>query len=120
MDRSYKCHNTRDEMSELTSMSRHSNDNIPRKRLQQDVVLILSHVRNKGVFNKTPCSVLSHARIDPIRMLSQQELLNGDLAAKTGRGIFSKDLMDRECNCSIPYKVNRKYFPAQFLRQGLR
>ena len=36
------------------------------------------------------------------------ELLNGDLAAKIGRGIFSKDLMDRECNCSIPSKVNGK------------
>ena len=36
------------------------------------------------------------------------ELLKGDLAAKIGRGIFSKDLMDRECNCSLPSKVNRK------------
>ena len=30
------------------------------------------------------------------------ELLNGDLAAKIGRGIFSKDLIDIECNCSLP------------------
>ena len=36
------------------------------------------------------------------------ELLNGDLAAKIGWGIFSKDLMDRECNFSLPSKVNRK------------
>ena len=36
------------------------------------------------------------------------ELLNGDLAAKIGRGIISKDLMDRKCNCSLPSKVNRK------------
>ena len=36
------------------------------------------------------------------------ELLNGDLAAKIGREIFSKDLMDRNFNASIPYKVNRK------------
>ena len=36
------------------------------------------------------------------------ELLNGVLAAKIGQGIFSKDLMDRECNCSIPYKVKGK------------
>ena len=36
------------------------------------------------------------------------ELLNGDLAAKIGRGIFSKDLMDRKCNCCFPYKVNGK------------
>ena len=36
------------------------------------------------------------------------ELLNGDLTAKLGRGIFSKDLMDRECNCSLPSKVNGK------------
>ena len=36
------------------------------------------------------------------------ELLNGDLAAKIGWGIFSKELMDRECNCSLPSKVNGK------------
>ena len=36
------------------------------------------------------------------------ELLNGDLAAKIGRGIFSKDLMDRECNCYLPSKVKGK------------
>ena len=36
------------------------------------------------------------------------ELLNGYLATKIGQGIFSKDLMDRECNCSIPSKFNGK------------
>ena len=36
------------------------------------------------------------------------ELLNRDLAAKIGRGILSKYLMDIECNCSLPSKVNRK------------
>ena len=36
------------------------------------------------------------------------ELLNGDLATKIGRGIFSKDLMDRECNCFLPSKVKGK------------
>ena len=36
------------------------------------------------------------------------ELLNGDLTTKIGRGIFSKDLMDRKCNCSLNSKVNRK------------
>ena len=36
------------------------------------------------------------------------ELLKGDLAAKIGRGIFSKDLMDRECNFSLLSKVNVK------------
>ena len=36
------------------------------------------------------------------------ELLKGDIAAKIGRGIFSKYLMDRECNYSIPFKGNRK------------
>ena len=36
------------------------------------------------------------------------ELLNRDLAAKIGRGNFSKDLMDRKCNSFIPYKVNGK------------
>ena len=34
------------------------------------------------------------------------ELINGDLAAKIERGILSKYLMDIECNCSLPYKVN--------------
>ena len=42
------------------------------------------------------------------RFNNLQELLNGYLAAKIGRGIFSKDIMDRECNCSLPSKVNRK------------
>ena len=36
------------------------------------------------------------------------ELINGDLAAKIGRGILSKYLLDRECNCSLPSKVNEK------------
>ena len=36
------------------------------------------------------------------------ELLNGDLAAKIGRRIFPKDLMDRECNCYLTSKVKRK------------
>ena len=36
------------------------------------------------------------------------ELLNGDLAAKIGREIFSKDSMDRKCNFSLPSKVNGK------------
>ena len=35
-------------------------------------------------------------------------LINGDLAAKIGRGVFSKYLMDREWNCSLPSKVNGK------------
>ena len=37
------------------------------------------------------------------------ELLNGDLAAKIGRGIFSKDAMDRKCNYSLPSKFSTKY-----------
>ena len=36
------------------------------------------------------------------------ELLNGDLAAKIGRGISSKDIMDRKYNCSLPSKFNGK------------
>ena len=36
------------------------------------------------------------------------ELLNGYLTKKIGQGILSWDLMDRECNCSLPYKVNSK------------
>ena len=37
------------------------------------------------------------------------ELLNRDLATKIRQGIFSKDLMDRKRNCSLPSKVNGKY-----------
>ena len=36
------------------------------------------------------------------------ELLHGDLAAKIGQVIFSKDLMDRKCNCSLPSNINGK------------
>ena len=36
------------------------------------------------------------------------ELLNGDLAAKIEWRILSRDLMDIERNCSLPYKVNSK------------
>ena len=36
------------------------------------------------------------------------ELISGDLAAKIRRGILSKDLMDREYNCSLPFKGNVK------------
>ena len=46
------------------------------------------------------------------------ELLNGDLAAKIGRGIFSKDLMDRKCNCSLPYKFNGKCVYKNKFRSG--
>ena len=37
------------------------------------------------------------------------ELLNRYLAAKIGRGILFTELMDRECNCSVPYKLNVKF-----------
>ena len=40
------------------------------------------------------------------RFINLAELLNGDLAAKIGTEIFSKDLMDKECNYSLPSKVN--------------
>ena len=33
-------------------------------------------------------------------------LLNGDIAAKIGRGIISIDPIDREYKCSLPSKVN--------------
>ena len=36
------------------------------------------------------------------------KLLNGDLEIKIRQGILSFDPMDRECNCSLPYKVNVK------------
>ena len=36
------------------------------------------------------------------------ELLNGDLTAKIGSRIISKELMDKKCNCSLPYKFNVK------------
>ena len=37
------------------------------------------------------------------------KLLNGDLVAKIGWGILYRDLMDRECNCSLPFNINNKY-----------
>ena len=46
--------------------------------------------------------------MDLDRFNNLAELLNGDLAAKIGRVIFSKDLIDRKCNCSLPSKVNGK------------
>ena len=36
------------------------------------------------------------------------KLLNGDLSIKIGWGVLSRYLMDRECNCSLPSKVNGK------------
>ena len=60
--------------------------------------------RLKKSFNLTCLRV----RMSYHRFNNLAELLNRDLAAKIGRGIFSKDLMDRECNCSLPSKVNRK------------
>ena len=60
--------------------------------------------RLKNSFNLTWLRV----RISYHRYNNLVELLNGDLAVKIGRGIFSKDLMDRECNCSLPSKVNGK------------
>ena len=42
------------------------------------------------------------------RFNNLSKLLNGEFAAKIGRGILSRDLMDRECNYSLPSKVNKK------------
>ena len=36
------------------------------------------------------------------------EWLNGEISTKIGWGMLVKGLMDRECNCSPPSKVNRK------------
>ena len=60
--------------------------------------------RLKKSFNLTWLRV----RMSYHRYNNLAELLNVDLAAKIGRGVFSKDLMDRECNCSLPSKANRK------------
>ena len=37
------------------------------------------------------------------------KLVHQDFTAKIGQGILSRDLMDREYTCSLPYKVNVKY-----------
>ena len=42
------------------------------------------------------------------RFNNLDELLNGDIATKNRQGFLSKDLMYRECNCSLPYKVKGK------------
>ena len=52
---------------------------------------------------------LLRVRIYYHRFNDLEELLNGDLSAKIGQGIFSKDLMDKKCNCSLPSKLNGKY-----------
>ena len=59
--------------------------------------------RLKNSFNLTWLRV----RMSYHRYNNLAELFNGDLAAKIGRGIFSKDLLDRECNCSLPSKVKK-------------
>ena len=43
------------------------------------------------------------------RLNNLAELLTGDLAIKIGRGIPSKDLMDREYKYCLPSKLNGKY-----------
>ena len=76
----------------------------------------LNHLR---IFSRDHVSFLSwlknsfsltwlRVRMSYHRYNNLAELLNQDLAAKIGRGIFSKDLMDRECNCSLQYKINGK------------
>ena len=60
--------------------------------------------RLKNSFNLTWLRV----RISYHIFNSLAELLNGYLAAKIGWGVFSKDLMDRKCSCSLPSKVNEK------------
>ena len=60
--------------------------------------------KDKNPFNLTWLRVLMSYHI----FNNLAELLNRDLAAKIGRGIVSKDLMDIKCNCSLPSKVNGK------------
>ena len=43
-----------------------------------------------------------------IDLIIEKNYLTETFPQKIGQGIFSKYLMDRECNCSIPFKVNRK------------
>ena len=47
-------------------------------------------------------------RISHHRFNNSSELLNRYIAAKIRRGIFSKDLMGRKYNCSLPSKVTGK------------
>ena len=56
------------------------------------------------------CTILPdfHLQMSYHRFNNLVELLNGDLTAEIGRGIFSKYLMDRKCNCSLPSKFNGK------------
>ena len=58
--------------------------------------------RLKKSFNLTWMGV----RMSYHRFNNSAKILKGYLAAKIGRGIFSKDLMDRECYCSLPSKAN--------------
>ena len=45
------------------------------------------------------------------------ELLHRDLLAKIGRVMLNRDLMDRECNCSLLFNVNGKYVYDSKCRQ---
>ena len=60
--------------------------------------------RLKNYFNLSWLRV----RMSYHRFNNLSKLLNRDLAAKNRRGIFSKYLIDRKCNCSLSSKVNQK------------
>ena len=74
-------------------------------------LMLLSHICPSGDQQAKKYFNLSWLRVimSYHRFNNLAELLNGDLAAKIGRGIFSNDLMDRECNCSLSSEFNGKY-----------
>ena len=72
-------------------------------RIENNIILHIV-LPPENLFTLTCLRVqMSHHRFNNLA-----ELLNGDLAAKIGQGIFYKDLMDRQCNCSLTSKVNVK------------
>ena len=70
----------------------------------------LFYWKKVSVINRLRESNLSWIRVQISyhRVNNLAEILNRYLAAKIGQGIFSKELMDRKCNCSLPSKVNGK------------
>ena len=69
------------------------------------IFLLISTRWSKKSFNPSWLRVqMSYHRFNNLA-----ELINGHLDAKIGRGIFSKDLMDREFNFSLPSKVNGRF-----------
>ena len=80
------------------------------KNTKNKCLLFVAHSRYFSMSIHRVINNLSwmRVRMSYHRFNNVAELLNGYLAAKSRRGNFSKDLIDREFNCSLPSEVNEK------------